>query len=67
MTYEEFLERVNRNYAKLGEEWRYGQAYFVVLMTYRPDIAELIRGTLLDSFHKDIISQALTDFIISRW
>jgi len=67
MTYDEFITKVDVTYAKLGEEWRYGQTYWSVLSFHRPEIAEAIRGTLLDPYQKEIVSQALTDFIISRW
>lgn len=35
--------------------WREGQAYFNVLNRMYPDIADRIRGTVIDPFHADSI------------
>jgi len=37
---------------EVGPDIRYGQTLFNVLTKVRPDIAEELRGTKLDPFHK---------------
>ena len=34
-------------------DWRTGQAYFNIVHTYYPDIAEQVRGTKYDCFYDD--------------
>lgn len=46
---------------------RYGQVYSYLLSAARPDIAELVRGTLHDSFYKDIVSSESHKFVESKW
>jgi hypothetical protein len=67
MTYEEFIAKVASNYEKLGEEWRYGQTFFNTLSSLRPDLAETIRGSLHDPYHKEIISEETHRFLSARW
>jgi hypothetical protein len=67
MTYEEFLAKVLANHEKLGNEWRYGQTFFNTMSAHRPDIAEMLRGSLHDPFHKEVISQDTHNFISVRW
>ena len=65
--YEEFLERVDKYHHQFKGTWRLGQTYFSVLSSLRSDIAEAIRGTLHDPFHKDKISEETEKFVKSRW
>ena len=46
MTYEQFIAKVASNYEKLGNEWRYGQTFFNTMSAHRPDLAEMLRGSL---------------------
>jgi hypothetical protein len=43
-------------------DWRAGQAYFNALYTILPDVAEEIRGTPLDPFHRKP-TDSLADFL----
>lgn len=38
------------------KELRYGQFYFTLLLNYRPDIANSIRGTELDPYYRDKVT-----------
>lgn len=67
VTYEEFLERVSKYHAEFQGSWRYGQTYFNVLSSVRPTLAEQLRGSLHDPFHKDRVSDATHDFVKSIW
>lgn len=66
ITYEEFLALVEK-YEKAVADWRYGQAYFNVLTSAKPELAELIRGTIYDPFHKDSVSEQTHQYIKSKW
>lgn len=46
---------------------RYGQHWFNTLYAVRPDIADKIRATKLDPFHKDNVSHETLDFVITNW
>lgn len=46
---------------------RYGQVYFYLLSAARPDIAELVRGTMHDPFYKDIVMPESHKFVESKW
>ncbi len=50
-------------------DWRYGQALFNNLLDVRPNLAEQVRGTTLDPFHKDSISEMddFFTFIEKNW
>lgn len=67
ISYEEFLERVHKYHHQFKDTWRFGQTYFSVLSSLRSDIAEDIRGTLHDPFHKDKVSEGTENFVKSRW
>lgn len=67
LTYEQFLEKVDYVLKSVPEKWRYGQAYFNVLSSVRKDIAESIRGSLLDPFNKDQVSKETESFVKSLW
>ena len=67
ITYEQFLEKVDKIHTAQSKVWRYGRSYFNVLSSVRSDIAEAIRGTLHDPFHKDNLLQETEIFIKSLW
>jgi len=67
ITYEQFVEKVQKIHNSHNGVWRYGQSYFNVLSSVRSDIAEAIRGTLHDPFHKDKILQETETFVKSLW
>lgn len=65
----EFEDRVERLAKRM--KWRYGQALFNALAYDRPEIAEALRGTVIDPFHittedSPTISKAW-QFIKERW
>lgn len=59
MTYENYIDAVQEAY-KANPSWRMGQTYFNVLMDAAPDLAEEIRGTDLDPFHRDEVLPSFT-------
>lgn len=46
-----FLTAVDEAH-RANPEWRYGQAAFNVLERLEPELAEEVRGTVLDPFHQ---------------
>lgn len=66
INYEDFLALVDK-YEKSVKDWRYGQAYFNILSSVRPELAELIRGSMYDPFHKDEVSQQIHTYVKSKW
>lgn len=63
---EGFLQELKRLVGKTRKEyprWRKGQTMFNVLLDLRPDIAERIRDTELDPFHRDEVVPKLLDWL----
>lgn len=67
VSYEDFIERVDKYHTQFKESWRYGQTYFNVLSSVRPTVAEQLRSTLHDPFHKDKVSDETHRFVRSIW
>lgn len=67
ISYEDFMERVHKYHAQFKDEWRYGQTYFNILTSVRRDIAESIRGTIHDPFHKEQVSNETEKIVKSLW
>ena len=69
MTYDEFLARVHIEHMDqpVNGDLRLGQIFFNKLSDVRPAIAEEIRGTMLDPFFKQRITQVVSDFVRERW
>jgi hypothetical protein len=67
ISYENFLERVDKYHHQFKDTWKFGQTYFAVLTSVRTDIAEAIRGTLHDPSFKDKVSEGTENFVKSRW
>lgn len=67
LTYEEFMEKVERNHQTLGSEWRYGQTYFNTLSSMRPHLAEKIRGTIHDPFNRDRVKDTTHTYVRQLW
>lgn len=69
MTYEEFHNQVVTAYdtQPVKGDLRLGQIYFNMLCELRPDISEVLRGSMLDPFYKQRITQVLHDFVSERW
>lgn len=69
MTFQEFHARVLsiHQMQPVPGELRLGQVFFNELASIRPDIAEQIRGTMLDPFYKERITNAVGNFVRERW
>jgi hypothetical protein len=69
ITYEKFLADVHQMHENQPIEGylRLGQIYFNVLCSVRPHIAEQLRGSMLDPFFKERITQVVQDFVRERW
>lgn len=67
MNYGEFMNEVSAKHARLNGEQRLGQVYFNLLYEMRPDIANNLRGAIIDPFYKERITQVVHDFVIARW
>jgi hypothetical protein len=68
-SYEEFLHGVlqDYHYQPVKDEFRLGQIFFNKLCVVRPDIAEVLRGSMLDPFFKQRIANVVSDFVRDRW
>lgn len=67
--YTTFRLEVQEAWAKQPKprDLRLGQVYFNMLREVRPDIAEAIRGTLRDPFHKENIPDATEECVVNMW
>ena len=57
LNYNDFIAAVSTraDYARQQHDWRYGQAFFNVLLEETPEIANELRATKLDPFYKNAI------------
>lgn len=62
----DFLAYATRSFPNDGDI-RYGQHWFNRLYEVRPDLADSIRGTRLDPFYKDHVSQEALSFVVTNW
>lgn len=67
ISYEDFLKRVEKYHNQFKDNWKMGQTYFTVLSSVRSDIAQTIRGTIYDPFHKDIVSKEVEKYVKFLW
>ena len=69
MNYDQFLNSVHKIYMaqEPSMDFRLGQIFFNELCTMRPAIAEQLRGSMLDPFYKERITQVVSDFVRERW
>lgn len=70
LSFNDFLADVSIKYEKWVKQdpsMRYGQVYFNLLSASRPDIAETIRGTMLDPFHKGEVKSETHKVVESKW
>lgn len=56
-TYEEFIKEISI-YHKKNPTWRYGQAVYNLMKTYRLNQAEMLCGTDFDCFYDNTKSEA---------
>ena len=69
-SFNDFLADASIVYEKLkgdGFNLRYGQVYFNLLHEHRPDIAEILRGSLMDPFYKEEVKTETHRFVESKW
>ena len=69
MTYDQFFDEVHKTYMaqEPSMDFRLGQIYFNMLCELRPDISEVLRGSMIDPFFKQRITQVVHDFVSARW
>jgi hypothetical protein len=70
VSFNDFLADASIKFEKWSKQdpsWRYGQVYFNLLSTARPDIAGALRGTMLDPFHKTEVKPETHKFVESKW
>jgi hypothetical protein len=60
----EFIEKEAERLNKIFPEWRKGQALFNIVYHFYPEIANEIRGTKFDCFHKDERIDAFKERVI---
>lgn len=69
-SFNEFLADASIVYERLkgdGWDYRYGQVYFNLLFSYRPDISEKLRGSAFDPFYSDLVKNDTHDFVEKLW
>jgi len=66
IVYEEFLVLVEK-YERLVPDWNYGTAYFNILTSVKPQLADLIRKTIYDPYNKDTVNDETHNFVKSKW
>jgi hypothetical protein len=70
VSFNDFLADASIKFEKWRKQdptMRYGQIYFNLLSAARPDIAEALRGTMLDPFNKDEVKGETNKFVESKW
>ncbi len=69
MNYDQFLNKVQQMHATqpVKGDLRLGQIFFNELCIVRPAIAEQLRGSMLDPFYKERITEVVSDFVRERW
>jgi hypothetical protein len=68
MTYEEFMTNVLNKYDEHPDDnIRLGQLFFNELLNVRPSIAEELRASSLDPFHRHRIDKEVETFTRERW
>ena len=69
MSYDDFLHKVNEMHRDQPHKGylRLGQIFFNELLTIKPALAEELRGSMLDPFFKERITQVTSDFVRERW
>ena len=74
-TYEEFTALIDEWWKKYlvqtkndeTSRWRFGQFFFNFLHDLNPQIANSVRGTKLDPFHRDEVSDECHEFLRKEW
>jgi len=66
VTFADFLALATRTFDEKAD-LRYGQHWFNTLYEVRPDIANKVRGSIFDPFHRDHVSQQAVFFVAENW
>lgn len=66
MNYHSFRLAVQQEWAE-SQDQRLGQVYFNLLHKVRPDIANRLRGSLIDPFYREKLSTETEEFVIAGW
>jgi hypothetical protein len=69
MTFDQFIDHVDTLYQTqaISGDLRIGQIFFNELLVIKPEVAEKIRGSMLDPFFKHRITQVTQDFVRANW
>lgn len=70
ISFNDFLADASIQYEKQVKQdpsIRYGQIYFNLLHAARPDIANELRGSTLDPFHSNYVSDKTHIFVEHKW
>ena len=65
-TYDEFVRLVHTTFPNDGDI-RWGQHWFNVLHNVRPDLANEIRGTVMDPFYRDYVKPITQTYVQMGW
>ena len=60
-------DRTHRNYNAELVIWRQGQLFFNLLSGVNPRVADLLRGSLIDPFYRDEVSDKVWDLVMDKW
>ena len=68
-TFDRFSSLVNSNWMDLRDKTnlRYGQVFFNTLFDMHPRLADDIRSTHRDPFHKDEVNMEIWDYCSEKW
>lgn len=64
-TFEEFVVAAAREWVAYPS-YRWGQALFNVLHSMRPELADEIRGTTMDPFHRDDMAPVFLGWVATK-
>ena len=67
VTYEDFVRRYMGDLASMANSLRVGQVFFNTLYVCNPVLADKIRSSLLDPFHKDRVDEKTWSFVAENW
>jgi len=67
MTFEQFLDKVDKFYYENEFELRHGQAIMNLLYLIRPDLHKKIMGTDFDCFYDDGTVQFTLEYLEKHW
>ena len=66
MTFDDYVVAANKH-VRMHPNQRPGQAYFNVLYRIRPAMADSVRDTPLDPFHRNDVLPNFLAYVAERW